>query len=149
MQSMYFRKLPVSVFFILFFRNSFSQLAQYAREIFIKGFPNVRSVLLICMADRTAGLQAQKNYWKKNRKKMYLWFCFGYLLSNNFGTTVQVRWRRLIQKWKAQSKPYNSILGVDKYFFMMMVSGCMHTHCMLITFLMERGACMHPLVIIM
>jgi hypothetical protein len=40
------------------------------------------------------------------------------------------------------------MLGVDKYFFMMMASGCMHTHCMLITFLMERGACMHPLVII-
>ena len=39
-------------------------------------------------------------------------------------------------------------VGVDKYFFMMMASGCMQTHCMLITFLMERGACMHPLVII-
>jgi hypothetical protein len=29
--------------------------------------------------------------------------------------------------------------------FMMMASGCMHTHCMLITFLMERGACMGTL----
>jgi hypothetical protein len=29
---------------------------------FHQGFPNIRSVLLIHMADRTAGLQAQKNY---------------------------------------------------------------------------------------
>jgi hypothetical protein len=49
----------------------------------------------------------------------------------------------------ASSSNCTDILGVDKYCFMMMASGCMHTHCMLITFLMERGACMHPLVIIM